>query len=415
MQIRSRSGRLPACAVALVCVLGTAALPAWSAGFAAKQRVAPPSSAPVVVSRGADSKVRVTVPPPLVQAAAAAPTVQAAAVAPTVPVAPAAPVTPVVAMAVAQERPPVVADLQAPVQGVPLPPLAAQAVAQVPAAVPDASVALSRVTLSEPPPSLHSSVALVMDQNTQQVLLRKNDTAVVPIASLTKLMTGLIVADARLNMTERIRITNDDVDRLKHSGSRLAVGAVLTREEALHLALMSSENRAAHALARTFPGGEARFVRLMNAKAAELGMRDTHFVDPTGLSSLNRSSARDLARLAAAATERPLLRDLSTSPSYAVDLGKRVVQYRNSNRLVLRDDWDIGLQKTGYIREAGRCLLMQVNVAGRQLIMVLLDAAAPSQRLGDAESVRRWAESLIEEVGGAAPASPLAVKRRPAV
>ena len=266
----------------------------------------------------------------------------------------------------------------------------------------------------EPPPSLNSTVALVMDQNTQQVLLRKNDTAVVPIASLTKMMTGLVIADARLNMKERIRITSADVDRLKNSGSRLAVGARLTREEALHLALMSSENRAAHALARTFPGGEDRFVRLMNAKAAELGMRDTHFVDPTGLSSLNRSSARDLARLAAAATERPLLRDLSTSPSYEVALGRRVVQYRNSNRLIQRDDWDIGLQKTGYIREAGRCLLMQVNVAGRQLIMVLLDAAGPAARLGDAERVRRWAEALIDGVGEDQ-GSPLAVKRRPSV
>jgi D-alanyl-D-alanine endopeptidase (penicillin-binding protein 7) len=264
------------------------------------------------------------------------------------------------------------------------------------------------------PPALNSSVALLMDQDTQQILLRKNDTAVVPIASLTKLMTGLLIADAALSMAEPIRITSADVDRLKNSGSRLAVGAVISREEALHLALMSSENRAAHALARTFPGGGAHFVQLMNLKAAELGMRDTRFVDPTGLSSENRSSARDLAVLATAAAQRPMLRDLSTSRSYEVATGRQVLQYRNSNRLVLSGDWDIGLQKTGYIREAGRCLLMQVNVAGRQLIMVLLDATGPAARLGDAERVRRWAETLI---GGGSTDNNLSfsVRRRSAV
>lgn len=245
------------------------------------------------------------------------------------------------------------------------------------------------------PLNLNSSVALVMDQQTHEILLGKNDTAVLPIASLTKLMTGLLVAEAQLSMEEVITIESADVDRLKNSGSRLRVGSELTRAEALHLALMSSENRAAHALGRTYPGGTEAFVQRMNLRAAELGMTDTRFVDPTGLSSDNRSSARDLALLAAAAYQRPMLRDLSTSPAYEVASGRRVLQYRNSNRLVHNTNWDIGLQKTGYIREAGRCLVMQVSVSGRQLIMVLLDAAGPAARVGDAERLRNWAESAL--------------------
>jgi serine-type D-Ala-D-Ala endopeptidase (penicillin-binding protein 7) len=245
------------------------------------------------------------------------------------------------------------------------------------------------------PLQLNSSVALVVDQDTHEILLGKNDKAVLPIASLTKLMTGLLIAEAQLPMDEPITISTHDVDRLKNSGSRLAVGARLTRAEALHLALMSSENRAAHALARTFPGGVDRFVQLMNERARALGMADTRFVDPTGLSSLNQSSARDLVVLASATYEIPMLRDLSTSPSYEVALGRKTLQYRNSNRLVANADWDIGLQKTGYIREAGRCVVMQVSVAGRQLIMVLLDAAGPAARIGDAERLRRWAESAL--------------------
>lgn len=245
------------------------------------------------------------------------------------------------------------------------------------------------------PLNLNSSVALVMDAETNEILLGKNDTAVLPIASLTKLMTGVLIADAQLPMDEMITITSADVDRLKNSGSRLAVGSRLTRGEALHLAMMSSENRAAHALARTYPGGVDHFVRLMNQKAATLGMSDTRFVDPTGLSSLNQSSARDLAILTAASHERSVLRELSTSPGYELDVGRHVLAYRNSNRLVKSDAWDIGLQKTGFIREAGRCVVMQVNVAGRQLIMVLLDATNNNARLGDAERLRRWVESSL--------------------
>jgi D-alanyl-D-alanine endopeptidase (penicillin-binding protein 7) len=242
------------------------------------------------------------------------------------------------------------------------------------------------------PLELNSSVALVIDQETNEVLFSKNDAAVLPIASLTKLMTGLVVADAHLNMQEMITITQDDVDTYKGSSSRLAVGTTLSRGELMHLALMSSENRAAHALGRTYPGGLSEFVRLMNKKARELNMADTRYVEPTGLSSSNQSSARDLATLVSVAYERPILRDLSTSPSYEVDLGRRTLHYNNSNGLIKNPSWDIGLQKTGYISEAGRCLVMQAKVAGRQLIMVFLDATGKVGRLQDAERVRRWVE-----------------------
>ncbi|MDP3138781.1 MAG: serine hydrolase [Burkholderiaceae bacterium] len=240
---------------------------------------------------------------------------------------------------------------------------------------------------------LRSSVALVIDQDTREVLLRKNDSAVLPIASLTKLMTGVIIDEAKLPMEELITITQDDVDTEKGSSSRLRVGTVLSRGELLHLALMSSENRAAHALGRTYPGGLGTFVTLMNAKAKALGMKDTRYVEPTGLSSRNQSSAQDLATLVATAYQAPTLRELSTSPGHQVEVGNRVLQYNNTNRLVRNPDWEIGLQKTGYISEAGQCLVMQVKVAGRKLIMVFLDSAGKLSRLGDAERVRRWVES----------------------
>lgn len=240
---------------------------------------------------------------------------------------------------------------------------------------------------------LRSNAVLVIDQETHKVLFGKNASAVLPIASLTKLMTGLVVTDAGLPLDESITITQDDVDTLKGSSSRLAVGTVLTRGELMHLALMSSENRAAHALGRTFPGGLERFVETMNVKAKLLGMLDTQYVDPTGLSPRNQSSAKDLSTLAAVAYERPMIRELSTSPGYEVASGRRVLQYRNTNRLVSNPHWDIGLQKTGYIAEAGRCLLMQATVAGRQLIMVFLDSAGKLTRIADAERVRKWLEA----------------------
>ena len=243
------------------------------------------------------------------------------------------------------------------------------------------------------PLDLKSSVALVIDQDTHEVLFSKNEQAVLPIASLTKLMTGVVISGARLPMDEMITVTQDDVDTEKHSRSRLSVGTTLSRGEMLHLALMSSENRAAHALGRTYPGGMTTFVSLMNAKAKMLGMRDTNYAEPTGLSSRNQSSAQDLAALVNAAHGDPVLRELTTSPGYQVEVGNRTLQYNNTNRLVKNPEWDIGLQKTGYINEAGQCLVMQTKIAGRKLIMVFLDSAGKLSRLGDAERVRRWVET----------------------
>ena len=240
---------------------------------------------------------------------------------------------------------------------------------------------------------LKSSVALVVDQDTHEVLFSKNDSAVLPIASLTKLMTGLIISEAKLPMNEPITISQDDVDTEKGSRSRLTVGTTLARSEMLHLALMSSENRAAYALGRTYPGGLAEFVRLMNAKAKLLGMNGTRYVEPTGLSSKNQSSAQDLAILVNAAYKDAAVREYSTSPGYEVAVGAKTLQFNTTNQLVKNPGWDIGLQKTGYISEAGRCLVMQTKIAGRKIIMVFLDSAGKFSRLGDAERVRRWVES----------------------
>jgi D-alanyl-D-alanine endopeptidase (penicillin-binding protein 7) len=250
---------------------------------------------------------------------------------------------------------------------------------------------------TQDPLDLKSSVALVVDQETNEILFAKNTEAVLPIASLTKLMTAMVVVEAKLPMDEPITVTSEDVDTEKNSSSRLAVGTTLTRGELLHLALMSSENRAAHALGRTFPGGLSTFVAAMNAKAHSLGMADTHYVDPTGLNSGNQSTAKDLAELVKAAYHQPLIRELSTSHEYAVRVGSRQLQFHNTNSLVRSPSWDIGLQKTGYIVEAGRCLVMQAKMAGRKLIMVFLDSTGKYSRQADAERVRHWIESAAQK------------------
>jgi D-alanyl-D-alanine endopeptidase (penicillin-binding protein 7) len=238
-------------------------------------------------------------------------------------------------------------------------------------------------------PDLKSSVALVVDQDTDEVLINKNAAAAVPIASITKLMTALVVLDADLPLDEELVVTRDDrtIDRVR---SRLVPGVRLTRAEALHLALMSSENHAAQLLGRTYPGGLDAFVDAMNAKAQLLGMSASRFVDPTGLSSDNRSSPLDLVRLVKAAHEYPLVRDYSTSSGYALAIGKRTVRYGNTNRLTTNPDWQIGLQKTGYITAAGRCLVMQAVVEGRRVVMVLLDSVGRHSRLGDAQRIRSY-------------------------
>ncbi|OWW19166.1 D-alanyl-D-alanine endopeptidase [Noviherbaspirillum denitrificans] len=240
--------------------------------------------------------------------------------------------------------------------------------------------------------SLKSNAAFVIDQSSAQVLFEKNSGYALPIASLTKLMTALVVVEARQNMDDVLEVTSDDIDREKNSHSRLRVGSQMTRANMLHIALMSSENRAASALGRHYPGGLPAFVAAMNAKARALGMKDAHFVDSTGLSSQNVASARDLAKLVVAASQHPVIREYSTDSRYAVDAGGYQLNYMNSNRLVMNSDWDIGLQKTGYITEAGRCLVMQARIEGRPVVMVFLDSKGKESRLADASRVRKWLE-----------------------
>jgi D-alanyl-D-alanine endopeptidase (penicillin-binding protein 7) len=243
---------------------------------------------------------------------------------------------------------------------------------------------------TDDPLELRSGAVLVLDQDTNEVLLSKNQYAVLPIASITKLMTAMVVLDAQQPLDDLLTITADDVDTEKGSRSRLRLGTQLTRSEMLHLALMASENRAANALGRHYPGGLPAFVEAMNAKAQSLGMTSTNYVEPTGLSSRNQSNATDLAVLVRAASNNEMIRTLSTSPEAAVAVGSREVQFRNTNSLVRNGEWDIGVQKTGYIAEAGRCLVMQAQLAGRKLILVLLDSAGKYSRLGDAERIRHW-------------------------
>lgn len=243
-------------------------------------------------------------------------------------------------------------------------------------------------------PDLKSSAALVIDQGSGRPIFAKNVDTVTPIASITKLMTAMVVLDAGLDLDERIAITEEDRDLLKGTRSRLAIGTVLTRRELLHLALMASENRAADALTRVYPGGTRAFVATMNQKAVEIGMWRTRFVDGTGLSSENVSTAQELTKLVAAAFKYPLIRELSTDTGMQVR-GPRgqAMQYVNSNRLVNSPEWRIGLSKTGYISEAGRCLVMQARIAGKPVIIVLLDSWGKLTRIGDANRIKRWMET----------------------
>jgi D-alanyl-D-alanine endopeptidase (penicillin-binding protein 7) len=244
------------------------------------------------------------------------------------------------------------------------------------------------------PLDLRSSVAYVMDQASSEVLFEKNSTVALPIASITKLMTGLLVVQAQQDLNEVLTVTDADVDRHKYTSSRLPVGARMTRGNLLHIALMSSENRAAAALGRNYPGGITAFVEAMNAKARELGMNDTHYVDSSGLSSQNVSSARDLAKLVMTAHQEPLLRQYTTDPNYVVEASGRPLRYSNTNYLVAQPDWNIGLQKTGFINEAGRCLVMQAMIQGRNVVMVFLDSKGKQSRTADAGRMRRWLEAL---------------------
>lgn len=243
--------------------------------------------------------------------------------------------------------------------------------------------------------ALRSSTAYVQDLETSTVLFAKNEDVVRPIASISKLMTAVVVVDANLPMNEMLEITEDDVDRLKHTTSRLTVGTRLSRGEMLHLALMSSENRAAHALGRNYPGGLQAFVAAMNAKAQSLGMVKTRFIEPTGLSSNNVSSPHDLARLLRAAAQRPLIHRYSTDSEHDVTINQRTQTFRNTNLLVRKPDWDIKISKTGYINEAGECLVMLTRVNGRDLAIVLLDSQGKLSRIGDAVRLRRIVQSDV--------------------
>ncbi|CAH2893104.1 MULTISPECIES: D-alanyl-D-alanine endopeptidase [Paraburkholderia] len=240
---------------------------------------------------------------------------------------------------------------------------------------------------------LRSSVAYVVDQNTGEPLFDKNSRAVVPIASITKLMTAMVVLDSKEPMTDQLEVTDEDRDYEKNTGSRLSVGSVLSREDMLHIALMASENRAAAALSRYFPGGRPAFLAAMNAKARQLGMTDTHFENPTGLTSQNVSSARDLVKMVNAAYQYPLIRRFSTDHSYEVYTGKRTLAYNSTNALVRNPTWDIGLQKTGFINEAGECLVMQANIHGRPMVLVLLDSSGKYSRFADATRLRTWLDN----------------------
>lgn len=240
------------------------------------------------------------------------------------------------------------------------------------------------------PLELRSSVAMVLDQQSGETLYQKNADAVLPIASITKVMTAMVVLDAGLDPAEVIEVSEADRDTERFSGSRLPIGSRLTRSELMHLALMSSENRAAHALGRTYPGGLKVFIDAMNAKARAIGMEDSRFADPTGLSSGNVSNARDLARMVRAAHAYGQIRRFSTATDLTVDLGPRQTVFRSTNRLVDTPGWEIGLQKTGFISEAGKCLVMQARVDSRSVIIVLLDAAGSQSRFADAQRLRKW-------------------------
>ena len=241
-------------------------------------------------------------------------------------------------------------------------------------------------------PVLRSASVLVKDQKTGEVLIQKQTEAVLPIASITKLMTAMVILDAEIDLGESITIKHTDVDTLLYSPSRLPVGTRLSRKNALLLALMASENRAANALGRTYPGGLEAFVLAMNAKAKSLGLSKTHFEDTAGLSSGNTSSARDLARMVDAAYQYPLVREFTTRDEATIFSGRRTLEFHNTNRLIQNPRWQIGLSKTGFTNEAGRCLVMQASVAQRSLLIVLLDSQGKLTRIGDANRIRHWME-----------------------
>jgi serine-type D-Ala-D-Ala endopeptidase (penicillin-binding protein 7) len=246
---------------------------------------------------------------------------------------------------------------------------------------------------SAPVPKLRSAAFIVRDQRTGELLLSKQPDAAMPIASITKLMTAMVVLDAKLDMEALITVEEADKDRLRNSHSHLPVGAQLTRREALLVALMASENRAAYALGRTYPGGVHALVNAMNEKARSLGLNETRFEDPTGLSDGNISSAQDLSRLVADACRYPQICNFSTQPEVTLQHGRKLLKFANTNPLVRNPKWQIGLSKTGYIEEGGRCLVMQTHLARRSVLIVLLNSTGKNTRLADAKRIKDWMEA----------------------
>ena len=252
---------------------------------------------------------------------------------------------------------------------------------------------------------VRSHVALVFDEQTQRPLYDKHGQTVMPIASITKLMTAMVLLDAHLPMDEEVSVGEDDLNKIKRAKSRLRVGMTLTRGEMLRLALMASENRAALALARSYPGGKPALVAAMNAKARALGMNNTQFYEPTGLDSDNVSTAQDLVKMVAAAGSYTLIHQYTTTATHSVDnLNGRTMRFSNTNPLVRNASWDIGLSKTGFINEAGQCLVMQATINHRPVIIVLLDSWGKRTRVGDANRIRQWMERApiryVEPRGG---------------
>jgi len=282
-----------------------------------------------------------------------------------------------------------------------------------------ASLGLSQPAAAEreaagAPPRLESNAVLVIDQEQGATIYAKNPRAIMPIASITKLMTAVVVLDAKQPLDEPIAVGYEDLDFIKGTHSRLGIGTVLSRGEMLKLALMASENRAASALGRSYPGGTSAFVAAMNRKAQDLGMRDTRFVDSTGLNPDNVSTAQDLVKLVEAGYQHTAIRDFTTSSSHLVAVDgssrNRVLSFNNSNGLVRAGQWDIGLSKTGYISEAGRCLVMQARIATKPVIIVLLDSWGKLSRLADANRIKQWIESDMGFVDNLPPARSMMVR-----
>jgi serine-type D-Ala-D-Ala endopeptidase (penicillin-binding protein 7) len=264
-------------------------------------------------------------------------------------------------------------------------------------------------------PALRSSAALVLDTTHSSVLYSRHSNIAMPIASITKLMTALVVMDAGQPLDEMLLVSAEDRARGRGAFSRLTPGAELSRGDLMHLALMASENRAAHALARAYPGGVEACVRAMNAKARELGMASAHFVEPTGLSDENVASAEDLSKLVMAAAQVPVIREYSTDTRYEVRIGRHLLTYRSTDSLTSKPDWDIVVQKTGYISQAGRCLVMQTVIENRTVVIVLLNSYGKRSRVADARRIRRWMEATERAHPALAPAEPAPDAPAPAV